>query len=52
MQAIRDLLQFNVAGIPLVHEAMEIEFDPEISRKRRELYEEVSGNLDHFEVRM
>lgn len=40
-QAIKDVLQYNVAGIPLTHEEVKIEFDPEVSKKRRELYYEV-----------
>lgn len=40
-QAIRDVLQYNVAGIPLTHEEIKMEFDPEVSQKRRELYYEV-----------
>uniref|UniRef100_A0A336M8W0 CSON012080 protein n=2 Tax=Culicoides sonorensis TaxID=179676 RepID=A0A336M8W0_CULSO len=42
-QAIKDVLQYNVAGIPLTHEKMEVEFDPEVSKKRRELYYELHG---------
>lgn len=42
VQAIRDVLQYNVAGIPLTHEEVKMEFDPEVSKKRRELYYEVS----------
>lgn len=36
-----DLLQNNVAGIPLIHKTEEFDFDPEVSKKRREMYYEV-----------
>ncbi|XP_058828300.1 uncharacterized protein LOC131688153 [Topomyia yanbarensis] len=38
-----ELLQNNVAGIPLIHKTEEFDFDPEISKKRRELYYEQHG---------
>lgn len=38
---IRDLIQWNVAGIPAIHKTYEFDFDPEISIKRREQYYEV-----------
>lgn len=38
---IRDLLQWNVAGIPAYHQVTEWEFDPDISQKRREQFYEV-----------
>lgn len=41
-QAVKDILQYNVAGTPLTHEEVKMEFDPEVSKKRRELYYEVN----------
>ncbi|KAL1401784.1 hypothetical protein pipiens_001929 [Culex pipiens pipiens] len=38
-----DLLQNNVAGIPLIHKTEEFDFDPEVSKKRREMYYEQHG---------
>ncbi|XP_053686927.1 uncharacterized protein LOC128736468 [Sabethes cyaneus] len=38
-----ELLQNNVAGIPLIHKTEEFDFDPEVSKKRRELYYEQHG---------
>ncbi|XP_055630106.1 uncharacterized protein LOC129770932 isoform X1 [Toxorhynchites rutilus septentrionalis] len=38
-----ELLQNNVAGIPLIHKTEEFDFDPEVSKKRRELYYEKHG---------
>lgn len=39
---VRDLLQWNVAGIPTFHKVTEWEFDPDVSQKRREQYYEVN----------
>lgn len=39
---IRDLLQWNVAGIPAFHKVTEWEFDPEVSQKRRDQFYDVS----------
>ncbi|XP_065093791.1 uncharacterized protein LOC135714368 [Ochlerotatus camptorhynchus] len=38
-----ELLQNNVAGIPLIHKTEEFDFDPEVSKKRRDLYYEQHG---------
>lgn len=43
---IRDLLQWNVAGIPTFHKVTEWDFDPDVAQKRREQYYEV--NLIRF----
>ncbi|XP_055630107.1 uncharacterized protein LOC129770932 isoform X2 [Toxorhynchites rutilus septentrionalis] len=40
-----ELLQNNVAGIPLIHKTEEFDFDPEVSKKRRELYYEILSTL-------
>uniref|UniRef100_A0A182JQA7 Uncharacterized protein n=1 Tax=Anopheles christyi TaxID=43041 RepID=A0A182JQA7_9DIPT len=42
VRLLTDFIQNNVAGIPLIHKTEEYDFDPEISKKRRELYYEVS----------
>lgn len=42
---IRDLLQWNVAGIPEFHKTTEWDFDPEVSQKRRETFYEVSTRV-------
>lgn len=39
---IRELLQYNVAGLPSFHQTTEYEFDPEVSQKRRERFYEVN----------
>lgn len=40
-QIIRNLLQNNVVGAPVVHQTSEWNFDPEVSLKRREQFQEV-----------
>lgn len=39
---IRDLLQWNVVGIPDFHRVSEWDFDPDVAQKRREQFYEVS----------
>lgn len=41
---IRDILQWNVAGIPIIHQNVEYDFNPEVSQKRREQFYEVMIN--------
>uniref|UniRef100_A0A182IRV0 Uncharacterized protein n=1 Tax=Anopheles atroparvus TaxID=41427 RepID=A0A182IRV0_ANOAO len=43
VRLLTDFIQNNVAGIPLIHKTEEYDFDPEISKKRRELYYELHG---------
>lgn len=38
---IRQVLQNNIAGAPVVHKHTEWDFDPEISQKRRQQFYEV-----------
>lgn len=39
---IRDLIQNNLAGAPVIHEITKWDFDPDVAVKRRELFQEVS----------
>ena len=41
LRLAREFIQNNLIGIPLVHETQEFDFDPEVSKKRREQYYEV-----------
>ncbi|XP_077295954.1 uncharacterized protein LOC143918119 [Arctopsyche grandis] len=43
LEAIRDFIQINIAGVPVLHQQSQWEFDPDISLKRRALWEEVNG---------
>ncbi|XP_070507291.1 uncharacterized protein [Chironomus tepperi] len=40
---VRDILQWNVAGLPLIHQKTEWDFDPEVAKLRREQYYELHG---------
>ncbi|KAK5648956.1 hypothetical protein RI129_003848 [Pyrocoelia pectoralis] len=40
---IRDLLQYNVAGHPVVHKEVEYAFDPDDGVKRSQMYQEING---------
>ncbi|XP_018321474.1 uncharacterized protein LOC108734412 [Agrilus planipennis] len=40
---IRDLIQWNVAGLPVLHKTVSIPFDPDVAIRRSRLYQEVNG---------
>lgn len=40
---IKNLIQGNLAGVPVIHEITEWDFDPEVAIKRRELFERAHG---------
>ncbi|XP_043263834.1 uncharacterized protein LOC122404040 [Colletes gigas] len=40
---IHDLVQSNIAGVPLIHEQTQWDFDPEIGKRRKIRYEEENG---------
>ncbi|KAL1500754.1 hypothetical protein ABEB36_006200 [Hypothenemus hampei] len=40
---IKDLIQFNVAGHPVLHKSVEWPFDPEIGIRRSRQYQELNG---------
>lgn len=42
---VRDLVQFNIAGHPVLHKSVEWAFDPEIGIRRSRQYQEVNGRL-------
>ncbi|XP_044730586.1 uncharacterized protein LOC123293751 [Chrysoperla carnea] len=43
LNIIKDIIQYNVAGIPLIHKVKRIEFDPDVSLRRRKQFEELHG---------
>ncbi|XP_043590079.1 uncharacterized protein LOC122571011 [Bombus pyrosoma] len=45
---IHDLVQYNVAGIPLIHKKTQWNFDPEDGKQRRIRYEKENGR--HGEI--
>ncbi|XP_047346678.1 uncharacterized protein LOC124947916 [Vespa velutina] len=40
---ISDFIQYNVAGIPVIHQETKWKFDPEVGKKRRAKYEAENG---------
>lgn len=45
LQIIRDLLQRNVVGIPILHKDTQWLFDPDVGIKRSRQYQELNGVL-------
>ncbi|XP_053973251.1 uncharacterized protein LOC128873592 [Hylaeus volcanicus] len=45
---IHDLVQYNVAGVPLIHEQTQWDFEPEVGKQRRVKYEQENGR--HGEI--
>ncbi|CAK9833820.1 hypothetical protein ANTRET_LOCUS10446 [Anthophora retusa] len=50
LSLIHDLLQYNIAGIPLVHERTEWNFDPEVGKQRRVRYEQENGRYGELAI--
>lgn len=42
---VKDLLQFNVFGIPVLHKTTNWPFDPEVGARRSRQYQEVNGRF-------
>ncbi|CAH0551723.1 unnamed protein product [Brassicogethes aeneus] len=42
---VRELVQFNLAGHPILHKTVEWPFDPEIGVRRSRQYQELNGRL-------
>lgn len=40
---IRDLVQFNIAGHPVLHKEQSWPFDPDIGKRRSRQYQELNG---------
>lgn len=47
---LHDLIQYNVAGIPIAHEKTEWDFDPEIGKQRRIRYEHENGRFGQYAI--
>ncbi|XP_018567585.1 uncharacterized protein LOC108908137 isoform X1 [Anoplophora glabripennis] len=45
LQVIRDLIEFNVAGHPVLHKTQNWSFDPDVGKRRSRQYEELNGVL-------
>ncbi|EFN86537.1 uncharacterized protein LOC105181362 isoform X1 [Harpegnathos saltator] len=42
---IHDLIQHNIAGVPVTHQKTEWDFDPEVGKQRRVRYEQENGRF-------
>ncbi|XP_015593963.1 uncharacterized protein LOC107267159 [Cephus cinctus] len=42
---VHDLIQNNVAGVPVIHERTQWEFDPDLGKQRRVQFEALNGKL-------
>ncbi|KAF7280719.1 uncharacterized protein LOC143200912 [Rhynchophorus ferrugineus] len=45
IRIIKDLIQFNVAGHPVLHKTVEWPFDPDVGIRRSRQYQELNGVL-------
>lgn len=43
LQIIRDLIQFNLAGHPVLHKTVDYPFDPSVGERRSRQYQELNG---------
>ncbi|VEN43333.1 unnamed protein product [Callosobruchus maculatus] len=44
-EIVRDLIEFNVAGHPVLHKDQKWPFDPEVGKRRSRQYQELNGVL-------
>ncbi|XP_078042485.1 uncharacterized protein LOC144472913 [Augochlora pura] len=47
---VRDLIQQNVVGIPVIHEKTEWDFDPEVGKQRQARYEQENGRYGEIAI--
>ncbi|XP_077258031.1 uncharacterized protein LOC143895087 [Temnothorax americanus] len=47
---LHDLIQYNIAGVPAVHEKTEWNFDPEVGKQRRSQYEQENGRFGEYAI--
>lgn len=45
LSTVRDLVQFNLAGHPVLHKSVEWPFDPDVGVRRSKHYQELNGRL-------
>ncbi|CAH1115514.1 unnamed protein product [Psylliodes chrysocephalus] len=45
LSIVRDLVQFNIAGHPVLHKDQKWPFDPEVGIRRSRQYQELNGYL-------
>ncbi|KAL0099249.1 hypothetical protein PUN28_020075 [Cardiocondyla obscurior] len=47
---LHDIIEYNLAGIPAVHEKTEWNFDPEVGKLRRIRYEQENGHFGEYAI--
>ncbi|EZA51928.1 hypothetical protein DMN91_007144 [Ooceraea biroi] len=47
---LHDFIQYNVAGIPLIHQSTEWDFNPEVGKQRRIRYEQENGRFGEHAI--
>ncbi|XP_011706616.1 PREDICTED: uncharacterized protein LOC105461810 [Wasmannia auropunctata] len=47
---LHDFIQYNVAGIPILHEKTKWNFDPEVGKQRRIQYEQDNGRYGEYAI--
>ncbi|KAH0949076.1 hypothetical protein HN011_005286 [Eciton burchellii] len=47
---LHNFLQYNVAGVPLIHQSTEWNFDPEEGKRRRIRYEQENGRFGEYAI--
>lgn len=43
LTVIRDLIQFNLVGHPVIHKTVDYVFDPDVGKRRSRQYRELNG---------
>lgn len=43
LNIIKDIVQYNLAGLPVVHKVRHFDFDPDVSLRRRKEFEAIHG---------
>ncbi|XP_011876366.1 PREDICTED: uncharacterized protein LOC105566739 [Vollenhovia emeryi] len=47
---LQDFIQYNIAGVPIVHEKTEWDFDPNVGKQRRIRYEQENGRFGEYAI--
>ncbi|XP_076221640.1 uncharacterized protein LOC116431803 isoform X2 [Nomia melanderi] len=47
---IHDLVQSNIAGVPVIHEQTQWDFDPNVGKQRRIRYEKENGRYGEIAI--
>ncbi|XP_028050793.1 uncharacterized protein LOC118644236 [Monomorium pharaonis] len=50
LKYLHDLIQYNIAGVPIAHEKTEWDFDPEVGKQRKIRYEQENGRYGELAI--